>query len=521
MRKANNIVQLSLTGITLSFFILWIILNNLLKEKYDLWNILELIALYLIYISIKRFPYKYTFLWLLTLRGIIEIAIVLLQFSGIMESNHSFFKITGTFHNPGPLGGFMAIIFLATVGLSLKYKQKKYFSICLLVLTICNGIVLILSDSRSGWLAAIIGALYLFWNKTQWNAWSRITKVASIFIILLFSTTLYFHKKDSADGRILIWKVTCHMIAEQPLSGHGNNSFSEKYMYHQARFFESHPSSKYMQYADSVSYPFNEMLHLWVENGLIAIILALWILYSLSYRAESEEDKTLIALLLAICTFSMTSYPSYIDEFKILFIFLLGLTKSKVYYSFKISVFHEKIFCVITFLLGIGLFSFKYYKKLEMESYLQMIYQTPSCDTGLDCNNYIKTNYHNLLNVPELFYLYAIYSCQYHKTPDNKIVLENAIQKVPSPILLCNFAALYKQEKNYNKAIQILRTAQYMLPYHIRPKYELFLLYRDIGKQDEAMRIIKDAMAIPIKTYNTSALKMRGEMNRYYNKFHH
>lgn len=521
MKKANNIVQLSLTNIAFSFFIFWIILNNLMKEKYDLWNILGLIALYLIYISIKRFPYKHTFLWLLAVGSIIEIVIVLLQFSGIMESNHSLFKITGTFRNPGPLGGFMAITCIATSGLWIKYKQKKCFSICLLSLIVCNVIVLILSDSRSGWLAALLGILYLFRKKIQWNVWSRTAKLGSIFIILLFCINLYFYKKDSADGRILIWKVTCNMIADQPLSGHGNNSFSEKYMYYQARFFESHPHSKYMQYANSVSYPFNEILHLWVENGFIAIVLALWILYSLSYHTKSEEDKTLIALLLVICTFSMASYPFYIDEFKILFIFLLASTKSKTYYSFKISGFNEKIFCVITFSLGIGLFGFKYYKKLELESYLQMIYQAPSYDTGLNSNKYIKTNYYNLLNAPELFYLYAIYSCQYHNISDNKIILEEAIQKVPSPILLCNFAVLCKQEQNYNRAIQIFRIAQYMIPYYIRPRYELFLLYRDIGKQEEVIRVIKDAMALPIKTYNTDALKMRGEMNRYYKEFNH
>lgn len=67
----------------------------------------------------------------------------------------------------------------------------------------------------------------------------------------------------------------------------------------------------------------------------------------------------------------------------------------------------------------------------------------------------------------------------------------------------------------------MFRIAQYMIPYHIHPRYELFLLYRDIGKQEEAMRVITDAMALPIKTYNTEALKMRGEMNKYYNKLNH
>ena len=56
-----------------------------------------------------------------------------------------------------------------------------------------------------------------------------------ISIILL--TGLYLLKKDSASGRLLIWKVAVHTIAERPLSGHGFNTTQATFAPVQADYF--------------------------------------------------------------------------------------------------------------------------------------------------------------------------------------------------------------------------------------------------------------------------------------------
>ena len=64
-----------------------------------------------------------------------------------------------------------------------------------------------------------------------------------IVIISLASVGLYRMKKDSADGRRLIWNVTSKMIQDKPLFGHGTNGFQANYMEYQANFFGNRSQS--------------------------------------------------------------------------------------------------------------------------------------------------------------------------------------------------------------------------------------------------------------------------------------
>ena len=43
---------------------------------------------------------------------------------------------------------------------------------------------------------------------------------------------LYIVKKDSANGRLLIWRVTTAIIADNPVKGVGIREFSGEYMRH-------------------------------------------------------------------------------------------------------------------------------------------------------------------------------------------------------------------------------------------------------------------------------------------------
>ena len=52
------------------------------------------------------------------------------QLYGFMESNHSLYAMTGSFYNPGPYMGFLAMIFPVCLYayLSLKNEWVRYFS---------------------------------------------------------------------------------------------------------------------------------------------------------------------------------------------------------------------------------------------------------------------------------------------------------------------------------------------------------------------------------------------------------
>jgi hypothetical protein len=104
----------------------------------------------------------------------------------------------------------------------------------------------------------------------------RNSVLAVMLVITLAAGTLalYHYKKDSADGRILIWKVTSNIIKDYPLLGIGQDMFKAHYMDYQAGYFRNHTNSKYETVADDNQYAFNEPLNVWAENGLVGLLLA-------------------------------------------------------------------------------------------------------------------------------------------------------------------------------------------------------------------------------------------------------
>jgi tetratricopeptide (TPR) repeat protein len=94
---------------------------------------------------------------------------------------------------------------------------------------------------------------------------------------------LYFLKKDSADGRLLIWRCSWEMIKENPVKGlgYGQGGFKAHYMNYQAKYFEAHPDSKQAMLADNVNRPFNEYLLLLVNYGLFGLLVFILFLYRL------------------------------------------------------------------------------------------------------------------------------------------------------------------------------------------------------------------------------------------------
>ena len=47
-------------------------------------------------------------------------------------------------------------------------------------------------------------------------------------VLIKLEISIYYYKKDSADGRLLIWRVSIDMIADAPLVGHGIGTFENK-----------------------------------------------------------------------------------------------------------------------------------------------------------------------------------------------------------------------------------------------------------------------------------------------------
>lgn len=118
------------------------------------------------------------------LSGTIQTILAIGQIQGWLASPNAFFQITGSFGNPGPLGGYIAITWIISLGLLVYTIKKPYkigISLLLLSLTI-QSYGLYLTDSRAAWVASLSGFICFisFYNPKKINIFfqkRRITKI--------------------------------------------------------------------------------------------------------------------------------------------------------------------------------------------------------------------------------------------------------------------------------------------------------------------------------------------------------
>lgn len=188
------------------------------------------------------------------------------------------------------------------------------------------AIILVLpaSRSRAAWLAVLVSSFYLLSVKYQFFKTirkyfnTRIRQIVLIsFLTILLSTTilgLYYFKKGSADGRLLIWKVSAEMISDKPVFGHGFDGFKKRYMDYQAARFKQNPDSKEALVAGDSNYAFNELIQLTVEHGLAGFFLILLLFKRVFSNISNSEASNLQTAKPSNTSNSEASYPSNISN---------------------------------------------------------------------------------------------------------------------------------------------------------------------------------------------------------------
>lgn len=166
----------------------------------------------------------------LMLVALAQIVIGQLQLMDILPAQHSLFKISGSFFNPAPYGGFLAVLFpLALYEAVKKEGARPAWRKYLAWLVVAGALLVILpAQSRAAWLALVAGSAWvlvdrfrLFTRLRQWPK-PRLAVAAALLVSLsaFGAYWLYQFKADSASGRLLVWKVSAGMWLEKPLFGH-------------------------------------------------------------------------------------------------------------------------------------------------------------------------------------------------------------------------------------------------------------------------------------------------------------
>ncbi|MBN2596922.1 MAG: O-antigen ligase family protein [Marinifilaceae bacterium] len=604
----NREAQLKITIIDLLLvaFVGWVTLNKYVFHDVRSFSLgyFELLGLCAFYFIVRAFKPMNPILLMVAIcmGGAVQAVYGNLQLWGYFSSHHGIFKLTGSFFNPGPFAGYLCGILSIALGLYWMFDRKKYEKqlksikeqlvniktkslfadlkslipnlqpviLKSLGLITLLSILLVLpaARSRAAWLGAIAGVVFLVWHKFNliqyfklrngqaqcFKFFNRSVQIRNgVWVALLLvafavgSWGLYHYKKDSADGRMLIWKVAAHFIADYPILGVGHDRFKAHYMDYQADYFREHPNSKFELVADDNQYAFNEPLHVWAENGLIGILLATGIVFSVFFtplrnfrlqvsgskltepetcnlKPETKNLKSetiLRASLLSIGVFGLFAYPSEILPIKFTVFLCLALLAGMVRPVFTMSL-HAQRKAVQSVLLrlpvSIATLTLLVWVTPRIQE-LQGAYKTWKDAFDLynynlysDCLEDYERAYPMLRNNGEFLINYgkALSIAENHTKAIE--VLEQARKYQPNTILYTAMGDSYKGMKKCELAESHYWQASHMAPVKFYPLYLLAKLYDESGQQAKAVEMAKSVLSKDVKVESTAIKEIKDEM---------
>lgn len=443
----------------------------------------------------------------------LESVYCLLQLYGVLPSLHGIFKVTGSFYNPGPLGGFIAVSIPILLHKIFEPKNSKTAKIILYVVLIINAIALPPTLSRTAWIATVISIVYvLVGNGKLGGVWASmpapVKKHPRSFIILgtvlvvIAAIFLWHFKRGSAVGRLLLWKISALAIADAPIFG--SNNFAAAYGAAQEKYFSDCCATDSEKLAAGApEYAFNEYLQIGVEYGLPILVLVLAVLVFLIRKSYCEKTSGLSGALIAIMVFAFASYPLHLPVFvavTVLIVFGIIVRNSRKIFAMIIPV------AVIIFTsLNLDSYNQKV-QNLEKWGYMQILYRNKCYKDVVDR---YSTIYDAMSWNPRFVYEYGH---SLYKTKQYELaipILENAARHSSDQMILNIIGECYQALGDFGVAEKYYQRAANRIPSRLYPHYLLYFLYCDMGNDSLRQREYELVNTLEIKTESPATRDLR------------
>lgn len=506
-------------------------------------NLLYILALYFPFriITSAYGSFKYYVFALLITGGLVESVIGLKQALGFTHSNHGLYSITGTFFNPGPYGGYLAVI----MAMSLHYivRHYRYFERLfknimkrplLLVrkpevflyltcwLTFIMSFIIFFAVMSRGAMVALAVAVMavLVSQKNIRKSVVRFVKknkklsIGVLFLcvvsVVVVTAVLYNHKKESAAGRFHIWNMSSQIIADNPCFGSGFGTFFREYADVQAKYFREYPDSPTIPIAGCPEYKFNEYLGLGVETGLAGLGLFLLIAGLAAYALLRNKDPLGYGLI-ALLIFALSSYPFAIIPFQIFLLLFISsgasyLGKDKFVYSKPLLV----VISVVTLLCAVSL-RWLYFEKIEAvkeAKTVSMLYNSEIYESVV--KDYAAL-YPLMKDDPRFMFEYGRTLNKIGAYIKSNSILKEGASLSCDPMFYNVIGNNYKALGEFDLAEQYYTYAFEILPNRLYPLYLLMQLYDESGQTEKAKEMAERVRSFDPKVRSSATDDMQKE----------
>lgn len=450
-----------------------------------------------------------------------ESVLALLQILGVARSNNYLFACTGTFDNPGPLGGFLAIGLCVSLTEILLKKRRSWMSYLTVVLCV---IILPSTQSRAALLsimaAAIVYALNmpktLAWIKTHWL-------VAIICITVLLSSVLIF-KRPSANGRLFAYKIELKTIKKNGFNGVGMGHFSNAYGITQREFFsktihirdgqlEYNESDRDRVFADNPKVGYNEYLQFGIVFGVGPLILFLSLVAMILYRLSRLHSPFFYGMV-SMLVFAVFSYPFSLWEYLVLFLVCAAIAGCKPNQSDS-SMIASLLFALICLIPLLVFYKSTDTLRISYETEKLWNRQRPLFESG-DYRSYeycCSQLYPDLQCNCAFLYEYAYSLFENGKTDESEKVLNQSMALRGDPLSFILLGDIHKRQGLIAESEQDYFNSFLAIPDRLYPLYKLAVLYNDSNQEEKYRNMVRSIEDFHPRIESESTKQIRELLN--------
>lgn len=222
--------------------------------------------------------------------AVIHLFCVFAQCMGFMEPENSLYPITGACDNPN----VTAMYLVGVLPVLLSVTRMRAVARLLVLFLILLAIVFLRCRTAYIGLAVEIVVMLFAYEKARRLVFSHrwVVVVIGVLVCAFSAVKLYNMKRDSADGRLLIWKVSAMMVAERPL-GCGYGLFPKHYNLRQAEYFRvEHGTETERRNASFVYMAYDDFLEHGVEGGVIGMLFLMGFYTIFTKRSMDAAGKS-------------------------------------------------------------------------------------------------------------------------------------------------------------------------------------------------------------------------------------
>lgn len=455
-----------------------------------------------------------------------ESAFGIMQLLGIAVSCNSMYPMTGSFANPGPYGGFLAVCMAVVFAASWKWRdlETPYDRVLFWLSTVSGSLgalVLPVSMSRTGFVALLVSGVAFVLTNAELKSYLKSHKrmvLLVVTIIVILGIGAFRLKKDSAFGRFHIWEMELRAIADKPLVGHGCGKALGAYGDAQAEFFEKDErSQERVRIAGCPEYAFNEYFRFGIEFGILGLLLSAAVIV-FGTLTLCKVRSSLTFGFVSWGTFAMASYPLDVWQLQLLIATFLG---AAIGVSVKVGK-KEKLILMPTFiiisivLIVMRIPESKRIKNAEQEWREEQ--KSASFEMFDGEADRLAILYPQLRMKFRYLYDYGYALHKEGRYAESNVILIEGASRSSDPMFYNIIGKNFEALGDYDEAKRNYVHSHNMVPSRLYPYILLMEMEEKRGDIKQALSYAQKALSLPVNDRNMSMRNLHNRAKKYYDE---